>query len=130
VLIVDAAPGVPAKVTDVPVTAARALRTVRGSLAELTALEIDPADLLKVVVTEPARAGLREDVRELFPNALEVHVARDAAAAAARPEQTRTDRAPGDLLRDYLRSRDVTDPRVEALFARLHDDVLTGDPRA
>ena len=130
VLIVDAAPGVPAKVTDVPVTSARALRTVRGSLAELTALEIDPADLLKVVVTEPARAGLREDVRELFPNALEVQVARDAAAPAARPEQARADRAPGDLLRDYLRSRDVTDPRVEALFARLHDDVLTGEARA
>ena len=127
VLVVDAAPGVPARVTDVPITAARALRTVRGSLAELAALEPDPADLLKVVVTEPARAGLREDVRELFPNALEVHVARDAAAPAAAAGPARTDRAPAELLRDYLRGRDVTDPRVEALFARLHDDVLTGE---
>jgi exonuclease SbcD len=96
-------------------------------VAELAALELDPTDLLKVVVTEPARAGLREDVRELFPNALEVHVARDPAAAAATAAPARTDRAPGELLGDYLRTRDVTDPRVEALFARLHDDVLTGD---
>ena len=80
-----------------------------------------------MVVTEPARAGLREDVRELFPNALEVQVARDAAAPAGRAGPVRADRAPADLLRDYLRTRDVTDPRVEALFARLHEDVLTGD---
>ena len=128
VLIVDAVPGVPARITDVPITTARALRTVRGSLAELAALELDPTDLVKVVVTEPARAGLREDVRELFPHALEVHVARDADAPAAATGPTRPDRAPGELLRDYLRSRDVTDPRVEALFARLHDDVVTGEP--
>lgn len=126
VVVVDAEPGVPAKVTDVPITSARALRTLRGTLAELAELEVGETDLVKVVVTEPARAGLREDVRELFPDALEVHVARDPAAAPA-VERAAPDRAPGDLLRDYLRSRDVTDPRVEALFARLHEDVLTGE---
>jgi exonuclease SbcD len=125
VLVVDAAPGTPARVTDVPVTSARRLLTVRGTVAELAALDVDPADLLKVVVTEPARAGLREEVGELLPGALEVHVQRaEPADAPARP---RTDRAPGELLHEYLRTREVADPRVEALFARLHDAVLAGD---
>lgn len=126
VLVVEATPDTPARVTEVPVTSARPLRTVRGTLAELAGVEVGETDLVKVVVTEPARAGLREDVRELFPAALEIHVARpETAARAAGP--ARTDRAPADLLRDYLRSRDVADPRVEALFGRLHSDVLAGD---
>jgi exonuclease SbcD len=125
VLLVEAAPGVPARVTDVPVASARRLRTVRGTLAELAALDIEPTDLLKVVVTEPARAGLPEEVRELLPGALEVQVQR--AEPAAGPERARADRSPGQLLGDYLRTRDVTDPRVEALFARLHDAVVSGE---
>jgi exonuclease SbcD len=127
VLLVEAGPDTPARVTDVPITAARRLRTLRGTLAELSTMDVGPDDLVKVVVTEPARAGLREEVRELLPNALEVHVERSESAAAGAPERARTDRAPADLLHDYLASRDVRDPRVEALFARLHDEVLAGD---
>ncbi|HEV7654049.1 MAG TPA: exonuclease subunit SbcD [Mycobacteriales bacterium] len=126
VLLVEAAPGVPARVTDVPITSARRLRTVRGTLAELARLEVDAADLLKVVVAEPARAGLREEVQELLPGALEVHVER-AEPAGHTPARPRTDRAPGELLHDYLRDRDVADPRVEALFARLHDALVAGE---
>jgi exonuclease SbcD len=127
VLLVEASPDTPARVADVPITSARRLRTLRGTLAELSTVDVDPDDLVKVVVTEPARAGLREEVRELLPNALEVHVERSEPAAARTPERARTDRAPADLLHDYLASRDVTDPRVEALFARLHDEVLAGE---
>lgn len=125
VVLVEATPDTPATITDVPVTSARRLRTLRGTLAELSALPVDPDDLVKVIVTEPARAGLREDVRELLPNALEVQVQRSEAAAT--PERARTDRAPTDLLHDYLATREVVDPRVEALFARLHEQVLTGE---
>ena len=127
VLLVEASPDTPARVADVPITSARRLRTLRGTLAELSTVDVDPDDLVKVVVTEPARAGLREEVRELLPNALEVHVERSEPAAARTPERARTDRAPADLLHDYLAGRDVTDPRVEALFARLHDEVLAGE---
>ena len=127
VLVVEATPDAPARVTDVPVTSARVLRTVRGTLAELAAIEVGADDLVKVVVTEPARAGLRDEVRELFPTALEVHVARSEPSAAAASDRARANRAPGELLHDYLAGRDVADPRVEALFARLHEDVLTGE---
>jgi DNA repair protein SbcD/Mre11 len=129
VLVVEATPDTPARVTEVPITSARRLRTLRGTLAELAAQAstLDPDDLVKVVVAEPARAGLREDVRELLPGALEVHVARSETTGATPPDRARTDRAPAELLRDYLASREVEDPRVEALFARLHEQVLTGE---
>jgi len=127
VLVVDAAPDVPARVTEVPVAAARRLRTMRGTLAGLAELAstADPDDLLKVIVREPARAGLREAVQDLLPGALDVRI--DPEFATRRPETPRaaTDRAPADLLRDYLRTRDVRDPRVEALFARLYEQAAT-----
>jgi exonuclease SbcD len=130
VLVVEATPDTPARITEVPITSARTLRTLRGTLAELAvqASTVDPDDLVKVVVAEPARAGLREDVQELLPGALEVHVARSEAAGTAKtPDRARTDRAPAELLRDYLAIREVSDPRVEALFATLHEQVLTGE---
>jgi exonuclease SbcD len=126
VLLVDAAPGTPARVTDLPITSARTLRTVRGTLAELAAAPVDAGDLLRVIVREPARAGLREEVLELLPGALEVRIDPELAPHPASASRAPTDRAPGELLRDYLRTRDIADPRVEALFARLHEQITTG----
>ena len=129
VLLVDAVPGTPARVTDLPITSARTLRTVRGTLAELAAAPVDADDLLRVIVREPARAGLREEVLELLPGAVEVRIDPELVTHPASVSRARTDRAPGDLLRDYLRTRDIADPRVEALFARLHEQVTTGAAR-
>ncbi len=127
VLLVEATPDTPARVTDLPVTSARTLRTLHGTLEELAALSVGPDDLLRVVVREPARAGLREDVQELLPGALEVRIDPALAARPSTVERARTDRAPAELLSDYLRTREIADPRVEALFARLHEAVLAGD---
>ncbi|MEN3269390.1 exonuclease subunit SbcD [Pseudonocardia sp.] len=129
VCLVEAAPGTPARITDVPITAGRRLRTVRGTVAELSVLadsvgDADTGDFLRVWVREPARAGLREEVVALLPNALEVRIDPEFAAPtttsrpAAGPE-----RGPSDLFREYLGTRNVADPRVEQLFARLHDRV-------
>jgi exonuclease SbcD len=56
-----------AKVTAVPLQAAVPLRTVRGTLAQLAALTVDPAAWLRVYVQEPPRAGLKEEVQDLLP---------------------------------------------------------------
>jgi exonuclease SbcD len=125
VCLVEAAPGTPAKVTDIPVTAGRRLRTLRGSVAELGALaETVGDDFLRVWVREPARAGLREEVSALLPNALEVRIDPEFAApvAASRPSSG-PEHTPSELFREYLGTRNVADPRVEQLFARLHDRV-------
>jgi DNA repair protein SbcD/Mre11 len=129
VCLVEAAPGTPARITDIPITAGRRLRTVRGTVAELSVLahsvgDADTGDFLRVWVREPARAGLREEVVALLPNALEVRIDPEFAAptATSRPA-VGPERGPSDLFREYLGTRNVADPRVEQLFARLHDRV-------
>jgi DNA repair protein SbcD/Mre11 len=128
VCLVEAAPGTPAAVTDIPITAGRRLRTVRGTVSELEALAGTVGDdFLRVWVREPARAGLREEVVALLPNALEVRIDPEFAApvAASRPSAG-PERSPSELFREYLGTRNVADPRVEQLFARLHDRVTEG----
>lgn len=125
VCVVDAAPGTPAAVTDVPVTSGRRLRTVRGSVAELAELAATAGeDLLRVYVREPARAGLREEVTALLPGALEVRIDAEFAAPVATPRPApRAGRGPAELFGEYLAGRGVADPRVEALFRTLHERV-------
>jgi exonuclease SbcD len=127
VCLVEAAPGLPAKVTDIPITAGRRLRTLRGSVAELAALADQVGeDYLRVWVCEPSRAGLRDEVLDLLPNALEVRIDPEFAApvSGSRPATgPGVERTPGELFADFLATRAVADPRVEALFARLHDKV-------
>jgi exonuclease SbcD len=100
---------------------------VHGTVAELAALRDTVGDdLLRVWVRERARAGLREEVTELLPNALEVRIDPEFAAPVngSRPDAGRgAGRSPGELFHEYLGTRSVADPRVEELFARLHDRV-------
>jgi len=125
VLLVDAAPGAPARVRRVELTSPRTLRTVTGTVAELEALASEVGDaLLRVVVTEPARAGLGDEVRALLPNAIDVQVAAPTAVAERRP--SRAGRSTIELFHQYLTERDVDDPAVEALFAELLDAATTG----
>jgi exonuclease SbcD len=127
VCLVEAAPGTPASVTDIPITAGRRLRTLRGTVAELAVLaESVGEDHLRVWVREPARAGLREEVVALLPGALEVRIDPEFAApvTGSRPSGgAGAERSPSELFREYLGTRSVADARVEQLFARLHDKV-------
>jgi exonuclease SbcD len=126
VLLVEATPTTPARVTEIPITAGRRLRTVHGTVAELDGMGAALGDdLLRVVVRERARAGLREEVTELLPNALEVRIDPEFAApvTGSRPSTGGADRSPGELFREYLGTRAVDDRRVEELFARLHDRI-------
>lgn len=126
VCLVEASPGTPARVTDVPITAGRRLRTVRGTVAEL---EAEAAafgdDYLRVWVREPARAGLRDDIATVLPNALEIRIDPEFATQSRpdRPDMADVLRTPGQLFADYCAARHVDDPRVAALFAELHDEV-------
>jgi DNA repair protein SbcD/Mre11 len=127
VCLVEAAPGIPARVTDVPVTSGRRLRTVYGTLAELEARAGDFGDdFLRVYLWEQARAGLRDDALEILPNALEVRIDPEFAPRtdkAPRSGEARTARTPAQLFAEYCATRDVSDQRVAALFGELHDEV-------
>ena len=119
-----------AKTRPVPVESAVPLRTVRGTLAELST--VDGGDAwLRVYVREKPRAGLRERVQELLPRALEVRidpaVLAEAADADGEPaRQTRAGRAPGELFSAYLNSIGHADPAVAELFGRLYGELRPG----
>ena len=133
VCLVEAAPGIPARVTDVPVTSGRGLRTVHGTLAELEAQAKAgrfAEDYLRVYLREPSRAGLRDDTVAILPNALEVRIDPEfapQAGTANKPAEPRTARTPQELFADYCATRDVSDQRVAALFRELHDEVTATD---
>jgi DNA repair protein SbcD/Mre11 len=124
VLVVDAAPGRPASVREVPLRGGRRLRTVRGTLTELeAAVGTTGDDHLRVVVCEAPRAGLADEMRELFPDAVEVRVEPPEAREGPPRRPDRSDRAPRQLFADYLEERNEADERLLALFDELYDEV-------
>ncbi|GGQ56699.1 exonuclease SbcCD subunit D [Couchioplanes azureus] len=125
VAIVDVSTDKAAQVRDVPVTSARTLRTVRGSLEQLATVDL-PEAWLRVYVREAPRVGLREDVQELLPHALEVRIDPDMVPdrTGARMAQ-RAGRSPRELFGDYLDSRGNAEEGVRELFDELYDEVST-----
>jgi exonuclease SbcD len=128
VLMIEAAPGLPASITQIPITAGEQLRTLTGTFAELQAIagaEDLEGTWLRVRVTEPARAGLADDVRALLGDRV-VEVRIDASDAAERePSTRRAGRSPHELFADYLGEQNIEDERLGALFARLLDEELS-----
>lgn len=121
VTVVEASAGVPARVKDVELTAGRELRTLRGTLADLRAAAAEQGDAwLKVVVLEVPRVGLADEVRDLFPEAVDVVVERPGAEEAETPRAQRQGHSPSELFGHYLAEQGIRDPALEALF----DDVL------
>jgi exonuclease SbcD len=132
VCLVEASPSTPARVTDIPVTAGRRLRTVRGTVAELEATAgTFGEDYLRVWVREAARAGLREAVAGILPNALEVRIdpefAAPVRAGRAEAADSGVARTPGQLFADYCASVAVVDAKVATLFSELHEEVTSAD---
>jgi DNA repair protein SbcD/Mre11 len=126
VLLVETAPGVPARVERRALTTGWTLRTLEGTLAEIEALAPTVGDAwLRVVVKEPARAGLGDEIRRLLPQAVDIRVSAPVPAGAKRAVE-RAGRTPGDLFGMYLSQHAIDDPRLQALFGRLYEDELQG----
>jgi exonuclease SbcD len=125
VTIVDVTTSTAARTRDIPIPSAVRLRTVRGTLDELTAYASEDG-WLRVYVRERPRAGLREAVAEMLPRALEVRidpeVLADVAVRAGRvPRQV--GRSASELFGEYLESSGHADKAVSELFDRLHAEV-------
>ena len=74
----------------VPLAAGSRLRTLRGTLVELRGTSAPPATTTSLVLDEPPAPGLADEVRELFPTAVEVVL----AAADETGDGRRADRRP------------------------------------
>lgn len=126
--LVELRAGVPAKVEAIPLRSGRPLITVRGSLEELRLQQADlPEDAwIRAVVTDPGRAGLADDVRDVLGE-------RCVDVMASRVDREHSDtsavdptRAPSELFTEYLATRGIDDPRIAALFSELYEGVLEG----
>jgi exonuclease SbcD len=129
VLVFDAAPGVPVRTpTAIPLKSGRRMMTVRGSLESLgnRVAEFGNA-YLRVFVTEPPRAGLADDVRDLLPNAVEVKI--DAPSLEPSSLMSRQGVQPRDLLSTYFENVSVRDhePALK-LFDELVEEELHAPP--
>ena len=123
VCLVEVTPSTPAKVTDIPITSGTRLRTVSGTVAHLVASADEYGDdYLRVVVEEPTRAGLRDEVLDALPNALEVRIHPDFARSARTHAVQATHRSPRDLFAAYCHEIGLDDPRMTTLFADLLDE--------
>jgi exonuclease SbcD len=125
-LLVTAAPGMRADADPVPIAGGRRLRTLRGTLEQVVAEgEQDPEAWLRVILAEPARAGLGDLVRDKLPNTLEVTLAdeyRPKPGNTGKDQPSRIGRSPAELFADYLHEQKVNDPRLEAMFTELLDE--------
>jgi exonuclease SbcD len=130
VLVVTAAPGIRADARRVPVTGSRPLKTLRGSLDQVIADGEQAGDAyLRVILAEPARAGLGDLVRDKLPNALEVQLDeahRPQPGGRGTSGPSRSGRTPLQLFGDYLAEQHVADPRVERMFAELLEEITDG----
>lgn len=133
VVVVDAEVGSPARVRDIPLTAGRALRQVTGTMDELQQIvrtetfSSAPADQLphlKIVVREKARPGLSDEVRALFPSAVDIMIDAPDRARTLRPQRKGDDRrTPAELFGDYLKETGEKDEGVAPLFEELYEEV-------
>ncbi|GAA3786819.1 exonuclease SbcCD subunit D [Micromonospora maritima] len=124
VTVVEVTATTAARIREVPVPGAVPLRTVRGTLAQLAEIE-PPEGWLRVYVREQPRAGLREEVQELLPRALEIRIDPELVPTPGSGTRTaqRAGRSPRDLFADYLGSRGHADEGVRELFDELLEEV-------
>ena len=123
VALVEAEPGLPVIVTTKELLAGRKLMTLRGTLAQIESLAVQVGDAyLRIELEEPARAGLADEVRGIFPGAVEVRLA--SLSEPGRDFPQRLGRDPSELFRDYLGVRKVNEPRLTALFDELLVEAL------
>lgn len=124
-LLVEALPRTPAQVEPVPLAGGRSFRTVTGTLEQLAAQVRSGDDAyVRVVVQGSARVGLADEVRELFPEAVDIRVeSPDRSSEGAGDDGLLgASAAPRDQFADYLSSKDIDDDRLVALFDELHDE--------
>ncbi|GAA1243379.1 exonuclease SbcCD subunit D [Oryzihumus leptocrescens] len=128
-LVVTATPDTRATVRRVPVVGGRPLITLRGTLDEVVAAGEQAAhSWLRVVLAEPARAGLGDLVRGTLPNALEVQLdeAHRVRPGGQRAQGSgRLGRSPQELFTDYLTESNIDDPRIARLFGDLLDEITS-----
>jgi exonuclease SbcD len=125
VVLFEATSTTPAEIEEVSLSSGRRLRTLRGTIPQLTERAGTTGDdFLRVIVEGPARAGLSDVIRELFPDAVKIMVTATERGADRRRDIETSHTSPRDLFSRYLSERDIEDDAMLALFEELYEDAL------
>ncbi len=124
VLLIEAEPGLPAGVEFRPLDSGRRLRVVSGTLEQLeeAASDVADTDYVRVVLDEPARAGLADAVRAILPQAVDVVLEQSRRHRGERTRPSRSGRTHRQLFVEYLEEVDARDSRVVDLFDELVEE--------
>jgi exonuclease SbcD len=124
VAVVDVALGKPAKVREVGLSAGRKLVDVTGTFDEVTAKgdELGDSYLRVFLNTDGPVPGVAERVREVLPNALDVHLVYERAEDTSQGEPL-SSLAPLDQFLEYYRHTHGAEP--DAGLVETFDEVLT-----
>ena len=123
VMLIEAEPGLPARVEAVPLVGGRRLAVVRGTLEQIAVSVETAADrFIKAVVDEPSRSGLAAQVRSLSENIVDVVLEQSEARTTPPAPPSRLNRPEAEVFAEYLASRDIQDPAVVGLFRELLDE--------
>ncbi len=121
VVVVDATPGLPAECRSVSLRTGRPVFQLEGTLPELRDLRDSVGDaFLKITLEAPRyEPGQVQEVRELFPDAVEVRL------AAASPQECVQERrigrlSPQDMYREFYKNRQRPKP-PRRLLKRFHE---------
>lgn len=127
VLVVEVEQGLPAAVRPRELRSGRHLKTLSGTLEQIAARRDEVGDAyLRIELLEKARVGLADDVRELYPNAVDIRLA-PTGSDKPPPTPSRIGRDPGELFREYLQSSGADDPALVALFDELHAETVEAE---
>lgn len=126
VVLIDCKAGTPAHVENIPLTQGRQLTEVQGTLVELRSSALFwMNDFLRVTLeVKSASPGLANEVRKLFPNAVEIRI-RALETEPPPPPEAGAVIAPGDHFAQFHRATQESSAPVELMdaFARLYDEV-------
>ncbi|MEX2423801.1 MAG: exonuclease subunit SbcD [Acidimicrobiia bacterium] len=121
-VLVEAEPGRPAKLTELPLIGGTRLAVLRGTLPQVfEQAEAMGEAHIRVVLEETPRVGLAEEVRQRIPGAVDVVLERTQDSATP-PERARLGRPPRELFVEYLEHQQA-DVGLVTIFDELFDEV-------
>lgn len=122
VLLVEAQAGTPAEVRPIPLKSGRRLRQLKGTLNELKLQQENVGDdYLKLIVKESPRVGLADELRELFPNVVDV-VVEYSTSIKVDDRSDHEQMTPAQLFRAYLVEENEEEDAVIAAFVGILED--------
>jgi exonuclease SbcD len=128
VLMVEAVPGRPAHIRQIPLESGRRMITWTGSLEQLqSAVEGFEDAFVRVRLTDAHRPGLADEARAICPNAVDVALTPSDHQKKDVVEESDIRGSPMDLFQEFLAERDIDDDGLTKLFDELLEHCLAAD---